>query len=100
MSYQAARAVKEKYAALKARADYEQQIGDLIAREDVDNAMKFVGATVRGEMEVLPDQLAPLVAPVSSMEEVHTLIAEACRNVLVRLGEAIERQQTALARQT
>jgi hypothetical protein len=90
---------------VQASADREEMerdklAGDLIAREDVDAAMKFVGATVRSEMEILPDQLAPLVVPITSIEEAHTLIAEAGSNILVRLGEAIERQQAALARHT
>ena len=92
MSYQAARAVKEKYAALKARADYEQQIGDLIAREDVDASMKFIGASIRSQMEVFPDQIAPIVAPLSNLDEVHTALSNACRNVLEQLGISIERR--------
>lgn len=95
-SYQAARAVKEKYAALKAKADYEQQIAHLIPREDVDAAMRHLGAAVRSAMDVFPDQTAPLVAPVSSMDEVHSLLSEACRSVLADIDDALARQQAAL----
>lgn len=73
--------------------------GDLIAREDVDAAMKFIGATVRGLLDVFPDQTAPLVAPVSDLGECHSVLAESCRNVLVGLGEAIEKQRASLARE-
>jgi hypothetical protein len=96
-SYQAARAVKEKYAALKAKADYEQQIAHLIPREDVDAAMRHLGAAVRSAMDVFPDQTAPLVAPVTSMDEVHSLLSEACRSVLEGIDHALARQQAALA---
>lgn len=95
-SYAAARAVKEKYAALSMRADYEKQINDLISREDADAAMKFIGATVRSLLDVFPDQVAPLVAPVTDMDECHALLTENCRNVLVGLGKAIERQRAEL----
>lgn len=85
-----------------AQADKEEMerdriAGNLVAREDVDAAMKFIGATVRSLLDVLPDQVAPLVAPVSDLAEVQQLLGEACRNVLVGLGEAIKRQQAALA---
>lgn len=96
ISYQAARAVKEKYAALKARADYEQQIGNLIAREDVDAAMRFVGGAVRSLAEVLPDQLAPVLAPMHTAHEVHKCLTAAARDLLLRLGQAIETQRAAL----
>lgn len=88
---------------VQAAADREEMerdklAGDLIAREDVDAAMRFIGATVRGLMDVLPDQIAPIVAPMTSLDETHAALTEATRDVLVRLGETIERQQAALAR--
>lgn len=86
---------------VQAAADREEMerdklAGDLIAREDVDAAMKFIGASVRGLLDVLPDQLAPIVAPMANLDEVHAALTEAARDVLVRLGETIERQQVAL----
>ena len=88
---------------VQAAADREEMerdklAGDLIAREDVDAAMKFIGASVRGLAEVFADQIAPIVAPMTNLDEVHAALAEARRDELVRLGEAIERQQAALAR--
>lgn len=88
---------------VQAAADREEMerdklAGDLIAREDVDAAMKFIGASVRSLSEVFADQVAPIVAPMSNLDEVHAALTEARRDELVRLGEAIERQQAALAR--
>jgi hypothetical protein len=62
----------------------------------VDAALKFVGATVRGLLDVFPDQVAPLVTPVTDLAEVHALLTEACRNVLEDFGAAVKRQQEAL----
>lgn len=95
-NYQAARAVREKYAALKAKAEYETLIGNLIPREDVDAALRFVGATIRSLMDVFPDQQAPILCAVSDIHEVNALLTEACRNVLVDIGSAIERQTQAV----
>lgn len=80
----------------KEEMERDRLAGDLIAREDVDAAMKFIGATVRGLLDVFPDQTAPVIAHVTSMDECHAMLTEACRNVLVGLGDAIEKQRAAL----
>ena len=84
-----------------AQADQEemkaaQMAGNLLAREDVDAAMKFLGAAVRAAMEVFPDQTAPLVVASTDMNEIHATLTDACRNVLADIGAAIQRQQAAL----
>ena len=45
-SYQTARAVREKYAALTAKAQYETMIGNLIEREDVAFPTVAVGVAI------------------------------------------------------
>jgi hypothetical protein len=84
-----------------AQADQEemkaaQMAGNLIAREDVDAAMKFLGASVRAAMDVFPDQTAPVLCAVSDLNETHAVLTESCRNVLHDIGVAIERQIAAL----
>ena len=85
-----------------AQADQEemkaaQMAGNLIAREDVDAAMRFLGAAVRAAMDVFPDQTAPIVCAVTDLNETHALLTDACRNVLADIGAAIERQQAAMS---
>jgi hypothetical protein len=70
--------------------------GNLIPREEVDAAFRFIGAQVRALADVYPDQTAPLVAPVADLHEVHAILADTRRNELVALGEAIEKQRSAL----
>jgi hypothetical protein len=96
LSYQAARAVKEKYAALKARADYEQQIGSLLAREDVDAAVKFIGAATRSRLLTLADRLAPIVTAIQVQADAHAEIDAEVRNVLTGLAADTARQIEAL----
>ena len=84
-----------------AQADQEemkaaQMAGNLIAREDVDAAMKFLGAAVRAAMDVFPDQTAPVLCAVTDLNETHALLTESCRNVLLDIGAAIERQREQL----
>lgn len=88
---------------VQAAADREEMerdklAGDLIAREDVDAAMKFIGASVFALLDVFPDQTAPIVAPIASIEGCHAALTEACRNTLVKLGEAIDQQKAVLQR--
>ena len=95
-SLQASRAVKEKYSALKAKAEYETMIGNLVPREDVDAAMRFIGGAVRAAFDVFPDQTAPLVAPVTDLAEIHETLTQVCRDALHSIGDAIKRQQEEL----
>jgi hypothetical protein len=53
-----------------AQADQEemkasQMRGDLIPREEVEAALGFVGGAIRGALDLLPDQTAPIVAPIT-----------------------------------
>lgn len=70
--------------------------GNLIPRESVELAMRIVGAAVRGLMEVMPNQVAPLVIPVSDLDAAHELLSERCRDVLARFGEEVERARRAI----
>jgi len=84
-----------------AQADQEemkaaQMAGNLIARDDVEAAMKFIGAAVRAAMEVFPDQNAPVLCAVTDLNETHALLTEACRNVLLDVGAAVDRQREQL----
>lgn len=76
----------------------EQMRGDLIPREEVEAALTFVGGAVRGALDLLPDQTAPVVAPVTALDEVHAILQDAARNALEAVGQAITRQRAELAK--
>lgn len=90
-TYQAARAVKEKYAAMQAKLDYEKAVGNLIPKDDVDAALRAFATSVRARLDVLPDQLAPLLAPVSDLDEIHALLAEHARSILAAVADDMGR---------
>lgn len=75
----------------------EKMRGDLVAREDVEAAFRNAGAAVRSALDVLADQVAPLVAPVVDLDEVHALLQEAARNTQSAIDQAIGRQKADLA---
>ena len=84
--------------ALAEREEIERDriAGALIELVEVEQAFKAVGAQIRSLMETFPDQVAPLVAPVSALEDCHTLLSEQCRNVLASFSDAMQRQGAAL----
>lgn len=58
-SYQAARAVKEKFAAMQAKLDYERAIGKLVERSEVESAVEDVTSIIRQALEQMPHRTAP-----------------------------------------
>lgn len=91
-----AQARKDSVAADLLELERAQKLGALIARDDAYAAMKFIGGALRAALDVMPDQTAPLVAPIMDLEEVRELLAEAGRSVLAAVGDAIERQRREL----
>ena len=89
-TYTQARAVKERYAALQAKADYERSIASLVDIVDVRNAAKSIGTSIRVTLENLPDELAPELAVTANMEQTHAVLVERMEAVL----ETISAQTT------
>ena len=58
-TYQAARAVKEKYAAMTARLEYRRASGEVIDREAVAAAIEDIVTALRQGLEQQPNRLAP-----------------------------------------
>lgn len=91
--------VKSEARRMQAQADREEMerdrlAGNLIAKEDAGRAMRDIGAAIRAAMENYADQVAPLVAPVTDLDQAHAILAEQCRNVLQQVADAIRRQES------
>ena len=95
-TYQAARAVKEKYAAMQAKLDYEKAVGNLIPKEDVDLALKTFATATRARLDTVADQLAPVLAPVADIAELHALLAEHLRLAQSGIADDLHRAEAAL----
>ena len=96
-AYHSARAVKEKYAALSAKLEYEKAAGDLIAKSDVDTSLQSFATSVRVRIELMPDQLAPILAPISDIDEIHALLSAHVREILTAVAMDMERAARAAA---
>ena len=86
-----AQARKEAALADLAEMDVQQKRGNLIPKDDVDAALRSFATSVRARLDVLPDQLAPLLAPVSDLDEIHALLAEHCRSILAAVADDMGR---------
>ena len=93
-SYQAARAVREKYAALQAKADYESAMGKLLDAGRVEAALMQIATTLRTRLESLPDTLAPQVTASTDEQYSRALIADAVEHALTSLVEDFNRITT------
>lgn len=95
-----ARSKARREAALAEKEELERDLlaGRLVDRAAAERAMRDLGAQVRASLDTYADQVAPLVAPIADLNEVHAILAEQCRNVLVEVGEALRKQQEAMGR--
>ena len=67
--------------------------GELIAREQVESAFRFVGGALAGLLDNLPGQYATLLAPVTDADDMEQRLAEMCDHLRSQYGDAIARQQ-------
>lgn len=88
-NYQEARATKEKYLALQAKADYELSIHKLVEAVDVRMAGADIGTALRSAMENLPDQLAPELSVCDDTVKIHALLVEQIERVLHEVSDKV-----------
>lgn len=91
-----AQARKESAAADLLEIELAVKRGSLIPKEDVDAALKSFAASVRSRLDVLADQLSPVVAPVADLDEVHALLSEHARGVLSGVADDMARAATSM----
>jgi len=91
-SYQAARAVKEKFSAMTAKLDYERAIGKVVDKEEVAAAIEDVTSVIRQALENMPHRTAPECVGkdidairATLKQEVHSALAEMEREFSKRL---------------
>jgi hypothetical protein len=85
-SYQAARAVKERYFALEAKRAYEQACGQLMRADEVASAVADAATTLRTRLESLPDTLASALSGPLDEAQRRAIIAESIEHLLAGLA--------------
>ncbi len=91
LPYQAARAMKENFLALQAKADYEKSIGELVPAVAVRLAGLNLGAMLRSQLESLPDRLASELAAISEPARIHARLVEQIEDALRQISEGVEK---------
>lgn len=98
-SYSKSRAVKEHYAALRAKAEYERDVlGKLCETDSVTRAGAGLGALLRTKLEGSSDRLAPVLAPISSVEETHAMLVAHHEAILNEIADELEKLARAVTR--
>jgi len=71
----------------------------LIEATQVGIAFTDVGAAVRAAMENFADQVAPLVAPVSDLDECNAILTAEARRILIEIAATLSRKKDEIAKQ-
>ncbi|MGZ8915833.1 MAG: hypothetical protein ACXW1Z_22370, partial [Methylobacter sp.] len=94
-AYQRAKAVKEKYNALMAKAAYEREIKQLLPIDDVRQAVMDGDVLIRSRLESLPDMLAPQLAAETDEQRIRALLIEQIEHLLADLSNSFHKLITA-----
>ena len=89
-TYQQSRAVKERYLALQAKAEYEQRIGKLCDADTVRMAGAELGTLLRSSLENLQDMLSAELAPESDPNRIHAMLGEHFEIVLNEISRKLK----------
>lgn len=90
-SYQAARAVKERYLALEAKRAYLVACGQLMRVDDVVAAVTDAATNLRTRLEALPDQIAAQISPQHDEAQRRAIAAELTRAILSNAAADFEK---------
>lgn len=70
----------------------DRTAGKLIDKEVVDFVLNDFGATLRSAMENFAGRIAPIVYPLTTLEETHAALDEAAEAVLEAIADAMRRR--------
>jgi hypothetical protein len=80
---------QEKYKALRAKLDYEKEMGELVPIGEVQTQWINVAVLVRKTIMNMPDRLAPLLAAEDDARKCWALLDEECRTILEDLANEL-----------
>lgn len=87
-SFQLARALREKFAALNERLDYETKRGALIPRDVVERVVFGLARQAQEALRAIPDRLATQLAAESCPVACHRLLDAEVRQVIDQIASA------------
>ena len=90
-SYQKSRAIKEQYAAMQAKMEYEKGVGQLLEVSAVKTAVMDGDAIIRNRLESMPDTLSPLLAVENDEQKIRALLIDHLEWLLGDLSNSLKK---------
>jgi hypothetical protein len=87
-AYQQARAMREKYAAMDAKTEWEKKNRNLLPADEVRGAVADGDAMVRNRLEALPDILAPQLAAIGDEQKIRALLQDYIEQTLTEISRS------------
>jgi len=88
--YALARATREEYLARIAELKAKMLHGQLVRVDDVQAGAADAGSVLRTALENLPDQLAPILAPIGDYDRVRAILSERFEEILVDIANRLD----------
>jgi len=86
-AYLKARAIREQYQARLAKIEYEEKIGKLVNRDEVQVAAYNKYRTFRDQCLNIPDRLAAMLAAETDPAKVHEILSTEIRKALLEFAD-------------
>ena len=88
-TFQQSRAVRERYGALTAKAEYEAMIGKLVDADAARSAVADLCVNFRQAVEVWPDTIGPLLVQ-KELTEIRQIMQEHAEDLLLSIRDEIK----------
>jgi hypothetical protein len=87
-NFQVARTLREKYAALIAKVEYEEAIGQLVRKDLIDRQAFELARQTQQTLIGIPDRIALILAAESDPHRVHTLLTNEIHRAMADIIKA------------
>ncbi len=85
-------AVKMRADAEMAQMERDKKAADLVLRESAEFAIDDLGSAVRASLENVPDRWAPVLAPITDLQEVRAALVEMVQAELASMSQRAARR--------
>ena len=90
-SYADSRAIRERYAAMILRLEYEEKSGKLVEKGELKLKLAKLHMAVRDALRTIPDRVAPILAAETDQAKIHAMLLKEIGQALEGLGDAVGR---------
>lgn len=88
-SYADSRAIRERYAAMILRLEYEEKSGKLVEKGELKLKLAKLHMGVRDALRTIPDRVAPILAAETDQAKIHSMLLKEIGQALEGLGDGI-----------